>query len=94
MSRTVFCRKYQQELPGLAVPPLPGKRGQELFEQVSRRAWQEWLQHQTLLINEKRLNLMDREARQYLEEQMGRFLSGEAVDSADGYIPPEQGEKD
>ncbi len=89
MSRTVVCRKYKQELPGLNVPPLPGPKGQDIFENVSAQAWQEWLSHQTMLINEKQLNLMDMTARSYLTEQMERFLSGESVDEAEGYVPPE-----
>ena len=50
-------------------------------------AWDEWLAHQTMLINEKRLNLMDMTARTYLNEQRDRFLSGAAYDSAEGYVP-------
>ncbi|WP_075184810.1 oxidative damage protection protein [Teredinibacter haidensis] len=89
MSRTVFCRKYQQELEGLAVPPLPGPKGIDLFEHVSQKAWKEWLSHQTMLINEKQLNLMDMTARTYLGEQMNKFFSGENYDQADGYVTPE-----
>ena len=94
MSRTVLCRKYQRALPGLEIPPLPGPKGQEIYDNISAQAWQEWLSHQTLLINEKKLNLMDMTARAYLNEQMQRFFSGEDVDRADGYVPqtsaPEQ----
>lgn len=88
MSRHVNCRKYKQELEGLAFPPMPGAKGQDIFENVSQKAWQEWLSHQTLLINEKHLNLMDMTDRTYLNEQMTKFLSGEVVDQADGYVPP------
>lgn len=52
MTRQVFCRKYQQELEGLDFAPFPGAKGQEFFETVSKQAWQEWLKHQTTLINE------------------------------------------
>lgn len=90
MTRTVFCRKYQQELEGLDVPPMPGPKGQDLFENVSKKAWQEWLSHQTLLINEKKLNMMDMTARAYLGEQMNKFFSGEDVDQADGYVAPSE----
>lgn len=88
MTRTVFCRKYQKEMPGLDQPPMPGKVGQDLYEHVSLKAWLEWLQHQTLLINEKHLNLMDPENRKYLQEQMQKFFSNEGVDTAEGYVPP------
>ncbi|MFT7289475.1 MAG: Fe-S cluster biosynthesis and repair protein YggX [Halieaceae bacterium] len=89
MSRTVFCRKYQQELPGLAKAPYPGAKGQDLFENVSQRAWDEWQAHQTMLINEKQLSLIDPQSRKYLQQEMGKFLLGEEYDKAEGYVPPE-----
>jgi Fe-S cluster biosynthesis and repair protein YggX len=90
MSRTVFCRKYQQDLEGLDAPPYPGPKGQDIFDHVSKKAWQEWMSHQTMLINEKRLNMMDMTARTYLSEQMAKFLSGEEYDAAEGYVPPSE----
>lgn len=88
MSRTVFCRKYQQPLEGLASPPMPGAKGQSIFDTVSKKAWQEWQNVQTMLINEKHLRLIDPEARAYLSAQMERFLNNEDVDKADGYVAP------
>ncbi len=88
MSRTVFCRRLQQDLPGLEAPPFPGPRGQEVYETVSAQAWNEWQELQTMLINEKHLNMMDKEARRYLNDQRDKFLAGEASDKAEGYIPP------
>ncbi len=90
MTRMVFCKKLQQELPGLASPPFPGPRGQEIFDHVSQQAWDDWQQHQTMLINEKHLNMMDKDARKYLNQEMEKFLSGDEVDQAEGYIPPDQ----
>ncbi len=87
MSRTVYCVKLKKEAPGLAMLPMPGERGQWLFDNVSQEAWQAWLQHQTRLINEKHLNLMQPETRSYLAEQMDKFFSGEEVDQAEGYTP-------
>ena len=88
MSRSVFCRKYQREMEGLAQPPFPGARGQRIFDSVSKQAWQEWLAHQTMLVNEKRLNLMDRTTRVFLEEEMEKFFSNQEVTRAEGYVPP------
>lgn len=88
MSKTVFCRKYQQSLEALAMPPLPGKRGEEIQATVSRQAWEEWQALQTRLINEKHLNMLDPEARTYLMEQMERFLDNQETDQAEGYVPP------
>jgi Fe-S cluster biosynthesis and repair protein YggX len=90
MSRMVFCRKYQAELEGLTQPPYPGPKGQQIFEDVSRQAWEEWQAHQTMLINEKQLNMMEPEARKYLQQEMDKFLSGEDYDQAEGYVPPTQ----
>ena len=88
MSRMVHCRKYQQQLPGLAMPPYPGAKGQEIYETVSRQAWQQWQAQQTMLINEKQLSLMDPGARQYLQQEMEKFLNNEEHDKAEGYVPP------
>ena len=90
MARTVQCRKYNEELPGLAQPPFPGPKGEDIFNNVSQKAWDAWLGHQTMLINEKRLNMMDMEARNYLNDQRDKFLSGEEYDAADGYVPPSE----
>ena len=90
MTRTVFCKKYQQELEGLDKPPYPGAKGQDIFENVSKKAWEEWQALQTRLINEKHLNMLEPEARAYLMDQMQRFLDNETTDQAEGYVPPSQ----
>ncbi len=89
MSRTVMCRKYREELEGLEAPPLPGAKGQRIFDTVSKKAWQEWQAAQTMLINEKSLSMIEPEARKYLSEQMERFLDNQPIDHAEGYVPPE-----
>ncbi|MDC3332991.1 oxidative damage protection protein [bacterium] len=86
MSRTVFCKKYQQDLEGLAKPPYPGPKGQEIYESISAKAWQDWQQHQTMLINEKQLNMMDPEARKYLQEQMDKFMTGGDFEQVEGFV--------
>ncbi|MGM8932470.1 oxidative damage protection protein [Salinicola halophyticus] len=90
MAQTVFCRKYQQELEALAFPPLPGPKGQEIQQTVSKQAWEEWQAQQTRLINEKHLNMLDPQAREYLMTQMNRFFDNEETDHAEGYVPPSQ----
>ncbi len=89
MTRTVKCRKYNKELPGLPVPPYPGAVGQQIYESVSQQAWSEWLKQQTMLINEKQLSMADPEHRKYLQEEMEKFLSNEDFDQAEGYVPEE-----
>lgn len=90
MSRTVHCRKYNEELPGLDRPPYPGAKGQDIYDNVSKKAWEEWQAHQTMLINERRLNMMNAEDRKFLQAEMDKFLSGEEYAQADGYVPPAQ----
>ncbi|MDG2421555.1 MAG: oxidative damage protection protein [Gammaproteobacteria bacterium] len=90
MSRTVHCKKYDKELPGLPLPPYPGPKGQEIYETVSKQAWQEWQTQQTMLINEKQLNLMDSESREYLQVEMDKFFNNESHDTAEGWVPSEE----
>jgi Fe-S cluster biosynthesis and repair protein YggX len=90
MARIIFCSKLNQELPGLDLPPFPGPKGEEIFNNISKQAWGEWMQHQTTLINEMRLNMMDLTARTYLAEQREKFFAGEQVDQAEGYVPPSE----
>lgn len=90
MTRTVHCQRLKQELPGLDAPPFPGAKGQEVFENVSAKAWQDWQNMQTMLINEKQLNMMDKESRKYLNSQRDLFLAGEKTDRAEGYVAPEE----
>ena len=88
MSRLVFCRKYQKEMDALDFAPFPGVKGEELFNTVSKQAWQEWLKHQTTLINEKRLNVFESETKKYLEEQREKFFNNESdVEKAEGWTP-------
>ena len=87
MTRTVNCIKLGKEAEGLPKPPIPGALGQRIFEQASKQAWQEWLAHQTRLINEYRLVLADASARKFLTEEMEKFFFGGEL-ATTHYIPP------
>ncbi len=89
MSRTVHCAKLDREAEGLAFAPYPGELGQRIYEQISKEAWQQWLAHQTMLINENRLSPMDPEARKFLVAEMEKFLFGGGAEKPAGYVPPE-----
>ena len=52
------------------------------------QAWAGWIKHQTMLVNENRLNLADARARQYLARQMEQHFFGGGADSVQGYVPP------
>ncbi len=90
MARMVKCIKLGREAEGLDFLPYPGELGKRIYENVSKEAWQGWLRHQTMLINENRLNLADPRARQYLAEQLEKHFFGEGADAASGYVPPQQ----
>ena len=89
MSKTVRCIKLGKEAEGLQFPPFPGALGKRIYDNVSREAWQIWLEHQKMLVNENRLNLADPAARKYLMEQTEKYFFGAGADSATGYVPPE-----
>lgn len=93
MTRTVFCQKYQQELPGLNHLPFPGEKGQVIFDNVSAKAWQQWQEHQKRLINEKQLSMIDPSARKYLAEQQEKFLSNAEIDEVEGYVPENENDQ-
>src|SRR5262249_33472623 len=88
MARMVHCVKLGREAEGLDFPPYPGELGKRIYENVSKEAWQQWLRHQTMLVNENRLSLADPRARKYLAEQMERHFFGSGADVASGYVPP------
>jgi Fe-S cluster biosynthesis and repair protein YggX len=88
MARTVHCIKLDKEAEGLDFPPYPGELGKKIYESVSKEAWAAWLKHQTMLVNENRLNLADLRARKYLAAQMEKHFFGEGADAAMGYVPP------
>ncbi len=88
MSRTVQCIKLGREAEGLDFPPYPGDLGKRIFENVSKEAWQGWIQHQTMLVNENRLNLADARARKYLATQMEQYFFGGGADRPPGYVAP------
>lgn len=87
MTRTVDCIKLGHQAEGLDRPPLPGPLGQRIFEQVSRQAWQDWIAHQTRLINEYRLVLAEAQARKFLQQEMERYFFGDGSTTETGYVP-------
>lgn len=87
MSRQVFCSKLNKEAEGLDTPPLPGVIGEKIYNNISRQAWKMWLAHQTMLINEYRLNLADPESRKFLLTEMDNFLFKNGSAKPAGFTP-------
>jgi Fe-S cluster biosynthesis and repair protein YggX len=83
--------KLGREAEGLDKPPYPGELGQRIFEQVSKEAWQQWLRHQTMLINEYRLVTFEPKARQFLVGEMQKYFFGGGSKAPEGFVDP--GEK-
>lgn len=90
MTRKVQCIKLGREAEGLARPPLPGELGQRLYDNVSKPAWAIWLEHQTMLINENHLSMIDPEARRFLEAEVEKYFFGEGSAAPAGYVAPEE----
>ena len=90
MARTVNCIKLGREAEGLDFPPYPGELGKRIYDNVSKEAWKQWLELQKMLVNENRLNLADKKAREYLAQQMERHFFGGGAERAAGYVPPTQ----
>ena len=90
MPRTVFCTYLQRDAEGLERVPYPGELGQRIYASISREAWQLWLRHQTMLMNEYRLTPIDPKARKFLVEEMEKFLFGGGSQKPDGYVEPER----
>lgn len=90
MSRTIFCQYLQRDAEGLDFQLYPGELGEKIFNNISKEAWAEWQKKQTMLINEKRLNLMDPQSREFLESEMKAFLFEGKDIQIEGYTPPEQ----
>ncbi len=85
----VICKKFQEELDAMTFPPRPGEKGEELMQNYSQAAWNEWIKLQTMLINERHLDLSDKENRKWLSEQMALFLENKDYEKPAGFIPPE-----
>jgi Fe-S cluster biosynthesis and repair protein YggX len=88
MTRLINCVKLGKEAEGLDQPPFPGPKGQEIFEKISKQAWQEWMSRQTMLINENKLASYDPKARAYLSTERDKFLFEGNDVMPEGYVPP------
>ena len=88
MTHIVHCAKLGMDAEGLDFAPWPGALGQRIYTNISKVAWQQWLAHQTMLINENRLNPLDSGARRFLASEMEKFLFGGELSPVPGYIEP------
>ena len=87
MTRLIHCVKLKKQAEGLAKPPFPNEIGNKIYEQISKEAWDMWLAHQTMLINEYRLSMIDPKARAFLMQEMQNFLFGTGSEKPAEYVP-------
>jgi Fe-S cluster biosynthesis and repair protein YggX len=85
----VYCQALKQELEGLTFQTWPGELGKRIYDNISQQAWQLWMKHQTMLINEHRLSPLNPEHRKFLEVEMEKFLFGGGSEKPAGYVAPE-----
>ena len=87
MTRMVQCVKLGEQAEGLVSVPFPGVKGQYIFDNVSQKAWKEWVEMQTMIINEQRLASFDPKAKKLLEEEREKFLFSGGFEMPEGYVP-------
>ena len=87
--RLIFCTKLKKNAEGLPQPPIPGELGKRIYNEICIEAWAQWKYHQTMLINEYRLSMIDAKARAYLMEEMEKFLFGDGSEKPAGFVPKE-----
>lgn len=85
MNKNVYCVKLQKNLPSLTKAPFPGTLGERIFNEISEEAWKQWIAHQTMLINEYRLSLIDPNAREFLRKEMEKYFFGEGSEKPAGF---------
>jgi Fe-S cluster biosynthesis and repair protein YggX len=88
MSRMVQCAKLQRELPGITYKPFQSELGQRIYDNISQDAWQMWLEHSKMIVNEYRLDLTSKRAHEILQAQCEQYFFGEGAAVPPDYVPP------
>jgi Fe-S cluster biosynthesis and repair protein YggX len=82
---TIRCRKCGKDSAPLPKPPFRTDLGERILAQICDGCWQDWLKHQTQLINHYGLDPRDKRARAFLYEQIEQVLfdggPGEDIDT-------------
>lgn len=87
MSRMVTCAKLGETLPGMPFKPFNDALGQRIYDQISAKAWQDWIEHSKRIVNEYRLDLTSKKAHEVLKEQCEDFLFGTGGKAPAEYVP-------
>jgi Fe-S cluster biosynthesis and repair protein YggX len=89
MTRQVFCEREQRETEGLEFVPWPGELGKRVYAHIGKASWAAWLAHQTMLINENRLNPLDAKTRTFIAAEMEKYFFGDGSEKPAGFVAPE-----
>ena len=89
MARMVHCVKLGKEAEGLDRVPIKGELGQRVYDNVSKEAWQQWIAHSTMIVNEYRLELGTPEANKIWLTELEKFFFGEGSQLPDEFVPPD-----
>ena len=84
----VHCQLLNQNLEGLTFQTWPGELGRRIYENISQQVWKQWMNHQTMLINEHRLSPLNPEHRKFIEGEMEKFFFGSGSAKPQGYVAP------
>lgn len=85
--KKIMCKKLKKEGEALSYLPYPGDLGKRIQESISQEAWEQWVSHQTMLINEMKLTPVEPKARKFLEEEMEKFFFGDGSQAPQGFVP-------
>jgi Fe-S cluster biosynthesis and repair protein YggX len=85
--KKIICKKLKKEGEALSYLPYPGDLGKRIQESISEEAWEQWVSHQTMLINEMKLTPVEPKARKFLEEEMEKFFFGDGSQAPQGFVP-------
>jgi len=81
----IQCRRCGKEAAPLTKAPFRTELGERIARGICAACWQDWLKHQTLLINHYGLDPRDRKAKEFLYEQIEQVLfegeRGEEIDT-------------
>ena len=83
----IHCLKLNKQATAMSKAPFPGELGEKILHNISQEAWNMWLKHQTMIINEYRLSLIDPNARNFLRQELEKYLFGEGSETPPGYTP-------
>ena len=85
--KKIMCKKLKKEGEALSYLPYPGDLGKRIQESISEEAWEQWVSHQTMLINEMKLTPVEPKARKFLEDEMEKFFFGDGSQAPQGFTP-------